>query len=202
MGNLSRVGALAIIDRMNSAWTRFLLLAIRHKGKIDRVCARVTSWAIAIAVAFFPAIVSAASRISPNLFGMADAINSKYRFHEFYFAGMVISVFSLSNLWDSFSVWERVPEAEDKRLLWRLFARLTYAFFIIVLFYGVWEYVNIKEIRVPEDELNRLVWLMIVILIVSLGTEIMIALAEAGGPQPKKPVKTETPPSGLPKEGL
>jgi hypothetical protein len=154
------------------------------EGAMDRFGARVTSWFIAIAVAFFPAIVSAASRLSPNLFAMAEAANAKAHFHDFYFGAMVISAFSLSNLWDSFAGWETVPTAEDKKLsrllakLWKPVARLIYAFFFIVVFYGGWEYFSIRETIVSAEELNRCVWLLIIVLVVSLGTEAMIAFAE------------------------
>jgi uncharacterized membrane protein len=144
---------------------------------MDRVGARATSWIITIAVAFFPAFVSADFPLSANLFEVARAAYDKNHFHDFYFAGMVLSVFSLSNLWDSFTLGENIAAKAKK--VWRFFARLIYAFFIIVLVYGVWEYISIRREIISPQELNRDVWLLIIVLIVSLGTEMMIAFSES-----------------------
>jgi predicted ferric reductase len=155
---------------------RFLALIIPDDG-MDRVGARAISWGITVAVAFFPAFVGSDYRFSLNLFALAAAANDKGYFHDFLFAGMVISVFSFFNLWDSFSVREKNAEFEYEKF-WKFFARLIFAFYIIVLIYGMTEYRDIREKVVSGDELIRVVWLLITVLIVSLGTEVMIALTE------------------------
>jgi hypothetical protein len=140
--------------------------------RLVRLTARATGWIITIAVAFFPAFVASGdSWPSLNLFKVAAAVNDKGHFREFYFAGMVISVFSLSNLWDSLDVPQNVQ--------WKPFTNLIYAFFIIILFYGIWEYIRIDETFLSPESLSRDVWIVIVVLVVSLFTEMMIALSES-----------------------
>jgi uncharacterized membrane protein len=145
---------------------------------VDRLTARAASWFITIAVAFFPAFVAGGdSWLSLNLFKVAAAVNDKGHFRELYFAGMVISVFSLSNLWDNIGIRRDTPDRA--KIAWRPLTNLIYGFFVIILFYGIWEFIRIDETYLSPEELVRDVWILIVVLIVSFFTEMMIAESEA-----------------------
>jgi hypothetical protein len=148
-----------------------------------RIGARVAIWAITIAVAFFPALTSGDAPISLNPFEIAGAVNEKGHFSEFYFGGMVISVFSLSNLWDSIitrALWQTIPVKATK--VWKATVGLTvlvFPFFLIVVVYGMARYIRINGIILSQEEVTRDVRLLMLMVIVSISTEAMIGLSES-----------------------
>src|SRR5580704_207857 len=141
--------------------------------RLLRVVLRLAAWFIALAVALFPAFV--ASRNLPHtvsLFELGRLLYANGHFADFYFAGMIMSAFSLSNLWENIItkfLWDTI-ESGTKTIA--ILAAAIFPLFLIFLFYGLMTYMTLirDEIILSPDEVNFDVWVIIVVLLVSLGT--------------------------------